>query len=222
MSAGLSASETAEIDKEVSREAQRINQELEIERILKSFKLNPFEVLDIDYGVDDKTIKAIYRKKSLLIHPDKVKHERAVEAFDLLKKAEAVLSTPEKRYKIDCVVSDARMFLIKDLKLPLGVHDDHPSIKELHPPFKLQVKEKMKHLMVEDELRRRRAIKTQLANEGAEARKKDEEIDSKKRKAEEKKDWESNRDNRISDWRSFQKGDKDKKKRKKEKMNVLG
>lgn len=158
MSAGLSASETAEIDKEVSREAQRINQELEIERILKSFKLNPFEVLDIDYGVDDKTIKAIYRKKSLLIHPDKVKHERAVEAFDLLKKAEAVLSTPEKRYKIDCVVSDARMFLIKDLKLPLGVHDDHPSIKELHPPFKLQVKEKMKHLMVEDELRRRRLV----------------------------------------------------------------
>ena len=67
-----------------------------------------------------------------------------VEAFDLLKKAESELSTPEKRYKVDCVVSDARMFLIKDLKLPLGVHDDHPSIKALHPPFKLQVKEKMK------------------------------------------------------------------------------
>ena len=65
MAQELSKAEIAEIDKEVSREAQRINQELEIERILKSFKLNPFDVLDIDYGVDDKTIKAIYRKKSL-------------------------------------------------------------------------------------------------------------------------------------------------------------
>ncbi len=27
-----------------------------------------------------------YRKKSLLIHPDKLKHERGIEAFDLLKK----------------------------------------------------------------------------------------------------------------------------------------
>ena len=27
-----------------------------------------------------------YRKRSLLIHPDKLKHERGIEAFDLLKK----------------------------------------------------------------------------------------------------------------------------------------
>ena len=56
---------TEDIDREVSREAQRINQEIEIERILRSFKLNPFDVLDIDYGIDEKSIKAIYRKKSL-------------------------------------------------------------------------------------------------------------------------------------------------------------
>lgn len=65
MAAELSKQEIADIDKEVSREAQRINQELEIERILRSFRLNPFDVLDIDYGVDEKSIKAIYRKKSL-------------------------------------------------------------------------------------------------------------------------------------------------------------
>lgn len=31
-----------------------------------------------------------YRKKSLLIHPDKLKHPRGIEAFDLLKKVTLV------------------------------------------------------------------------------------------------------------------------------------
>jgi DnaJ-class molecular chaperone len=35
-------------------------------------------------------IKKIYRKKSLLVHPDKCKHEKAQEAFDVLKKAQEV------------------------------------------------------------------------------------------------------------------------------------
>lgn len=122
------------------------------------------------------------------------------------------MNDPQRRYKIDCVVSDARTLLIKQLNLPVGVHDDHPTIKDMNPPFKVQVKMKMKDILIEDELRRRRlvyyiiyltfshydfsillfvrALKTQLANEGAEARKKDEEIEQKKRKIDEAKQWE--------------------------------
>jgi hypothetical protein len=36
------------------------------------------------------TLEKIYRKKSLLIHPDKLKHVRGVEAFDLLKKVRSI------------------------------------------------------------------------------------------------------------------------------------
>ena len=42
-------------------------------------------------------IDKIYRKKSLMIHPDRFKHPRGPEAFDLLKKAETELLDKEKR-----------------------------------------------------------------------------------------------------------------------------
>lgn len=43
----------------------------------------------------------IYRKKSLLIHPDRFKHPRGPEAFDLLKKAQTELLDAEKRKILD-------------------------------------------------------------------------------------------------------------------------
>lgn len=90
-------------------------------RIINAFKLNPYEILELNmmpsYTVTETEIRSsapsslhffkisiwnsvnpripgtesactdkTYRKKSLLIHPDKLKHARGIEAFDLLKK----------------------------------------------------------------------------------------------------------------------------------------
>jgi DnaJ family protein C protein 8 len=84
-------------------------------------------------------------------------------------------------------------------------------------------------------LRDNRAIKMNLANEGLEARKKDEEVAQRKRKAEEDKSWEGeskspfihnisdemvhlpfvdNREQRVDSWRSFASSSKKKKKTK--------
>lgn len=78
-----------------------------------------------------------------------------------------------------------------------------------------------------------------LANEGLEARKKDEEVATRKRKAEEDKQWEGtfslflflfpdclpddpleNREQRVDSWRSF--AGKDSRKKKKTKVAILG
>jgi DnaJ family protein C protein 8 len=45
-------------------------------------------------------------------------------------------------------------------------------------------------MLIDEEVRRRRAIKLNLANEGLEAQKKEEELNQKKRKAEDDKKWE--------------------------------
>lgn len=66
-----------------------VTRDAEVERVLRCFHLNPYEILDLDFtpgAVNDDIIRKTYRKRSLLIHPDKLKHPRAVEAFDLLKK----------------------------------------------------------------------------------------------------------------------------------------
>jgi DnaJ family protein C protein 8 len=80
----------------------------------------------------------------------------------------------------------------------------------LNPPFKTLLRAQSKELLIDEEVRRRksvhlfcvclpgpeapvlltRAIKMNLANEGLEARKKDEEVANRKRKAEDDKHWE--------------------------------
>ena len=57
-----------------------------------------------------------YRKKSLLIHPDKTKNPRAPDAFDRLKKAQTELMDEKHRARLDEAISDARLILMRENK----------------------------------------------------------------------------------------------------------
>lgn len=52
------------------------------------------------------------------------------------------------------------------------------------------VRAKSRDMLIEEEVRRRKAVKMNLANEGLEAKKKEDEVNNRKRKAEEDKNWE--------------------------------
>jgi DnaJ family protein C protein 8 len=54
--------------------------------------------------------------------------------------------------------------------------------------------------------------------EGAEAKRQEDAVSERKRKADEKERWEETREDRVTDWRKFQGG----KKKKSKKTNVLG
>ncbi|KAI0303793.1 DnaJ-domain-containing protein [Multifurca ochricompacta] len=209
----------AELDRLLNREASAIQRELEVDRILDAFKLNPYDILDLESSATAEDVKKKYRQLSLFIHPDKCPHPRAPEAFDILKKAENELGDTAKREELDAGINQARSLLLKGLSLPTSTPDDHPKLKGLTPPFKVQLRQKSKELLIEEELRRRRAIKMNLANEGFEARKKEEEATAKKRKAEEDVRWEENREQRVDSWRTFTNTSK---KKKKQKADVLG
>ncbi|KAK0469711.1 chaperone regulator [Desarmillaria tabescens] len=208
----------AELEKLLSREASAFQREVEVERILKALKLNPYDILDLDESATPDDIKKRYRQLSLFIHPDKCSHQRAPEAFDILKKAESELSDKAKREELDAIIKQARILVLKALSLPTSTPDSDPDLKSLNPSFKVRIRAQSKELLIDEEVRRRKAIKMNLANEGLEARKKDEEIASKKRKAEEDRQWEDNRDQRVDSWRSFT----NTKKKKKAKVNILG
>ena len=172
-------------------------------------------------------------------------------------KAESELGDTPKREELDAAINQARSTLLKALSLPTSTPDDHPKLQGLTPPFKAQLRQKSKEILIEEELRRRRcvncrpdimaildemldrrAIKMNLANEGFEARKKEEEVAAKKRKAENDAQWEGNaltfrtsalvvshlcfietREQRVDSWRSFTNTSK---KKKKQKADVLG
>lgn len=162
----------------------------------------------------DSDIKITYRKKSLLIHPDKTKNPRAPDAFDRLKKAQTELLDEKHRERLDEAIADARMLLIRDNKWTV----DSEELKT--EAFAKQWREKTREVLVDNEHRRRRQMKAQMQQEGREQRRADEELEERKRKRQHEQDWEATREERISSWRTFQKdkssgGGPEKKKKKK-------
>ncbi|KAF8825231.1 hypothetical protein HHX47_DHR7000429 [Lentinula edodes] len=210
----------AELEKLLSREASAFQREVEVERILKAFKLNPYDILDLDETATQDDIKKKYRQLSLFIHPDKTPHPRAPDAFDILKKAESELSEKAKRDELDALLSQARTLLVREMGWSSM---NSKAIKEIEASeevtalggvkvWRERVRAKTKELLIDEELRRRKALQLALANEGLEARKKDEEVATRKRKADDDKAWEANREQRVDSWRSFANTSKKKKK----------
>ncbi|OJJ44988.1 hypothetical protein ASPZODRAFT_43945, partial [Penicilliopsis zonata CBS 506.65] len=155
-----------------------------------------------------------YRKKSLLIHPDKTKNPAAPDAFDRLKKAQTTLMDEKAREQLDESIADARRLLIREHKYTL----DSPELKT--EEFKKEWRQKTVQVLMEEEARRRRQIKAKMQEEGREQRKEEEELEARKRKRDQDKAWEDTREERIESWRDWKKGVKksdDKKKKKKTK-----
>ena len=186
---------------DLERESKEFDKDTEIARINNAFRLNAYEILDLLPGVPDSDIKICYRKKSLLIHPDKTKNERAPDAFDRLKKAQDELLDEKHRARLDEAIADARQLILREKKWTV----DSPELQEEEFLKKLWPA-KTKWVLMDNELRRQRQAKAQMREEGRQQRKEDEEIAERKRKREDEQKWEATRDTRINSWRDFQKG----------------
>jgi len=189
-------------------EAKEWNKDAEIDRILKSFRLDAYAILDLQPGVPESDITKTYRSKSLIIHPDKTSNPRAPDAFDLLKKAQTELLDPKHRTSLDEAIADARMLVFRENKWTV----DSPEART--EDFARKVREKTREVLVENEQRRRRQVKAQMQEEGREQRKVEEEVENRKRRREREVEWEQGREDRIGSWRDFQKGGEKKKKKK--------
>lgn len=211
----------------LAKEEKEFNKDAEIDRILKSFQLDAYAVLDLQPGIPDSQIKAQYRTLSLLIHPDKTPNPSAPTAFDRLKKASSTLLDEKSRTHLDSCIADARSLLLRQRGLTI----DSPEAKDPDETFKKEWREWTKKVLVDEELRRKKQAKAQMQEEGREQRKQDEEIESRKRRREYETKWEETREGRIGSWREFQGGKKGSGKvngeegggkKKKQKLKVLG
>lgn len=184
----------------LEKEAKEFDKDAEIDRIIKAFRLDAYAVLDLQPGVPESDIKMCYRKKSLLIHPDKTRNPQAPDAFDRLKKAQTELMDEKHRARLDEAIADARMLLIRENKWTV----DSPELKEAG--FERKWRDKTREVLIDNEHRRRRQMKAQMQEEGREQKKQEQEVEERKRKRQHDQDWEATRDERISSWRTFQKG----------------
>ncbi|KAL9053753.1 MAG: hypothetical protein Q9162_004550 [Coniocarpon cinnabarinum] len=201
---------------DLDRESKEFDKDAEIDRINGAFRLNAYEILDLLPGVPDSDIKICYRKKSLLIHPDKTSNPKAPDAFDRLKKAQEELMDEKHRAKLDEAIADARQLVMREQKWHVDSAElqEEEFLRELWP-------QKTKWVLMDNEVRRQRQAKAQMREEGRQQRKEDEEMRERKRKRDEEVKWEKGREDRIGSWRDFQKGMKSGGKKKK-KMDVIG
>ncbi|KJX92524.1 DnaJ-domain-containing protein [Zymoseptoria brevis] len=216
---------TAEQEKEdaaflenLARDSKEFDKDSEIERIRLAFRANAYDVLDLQPGVPPEDIKKAYRKKSLLIHPDKTSNPNAQDAFDRLAKAYQYLLDEKKRPLLDEAYGDARMLVMRDL----GLSANDEEVKDPDVDFVKKWKDKVKWVLADMEARRQRQMKAQMQEEGRAQRKEDEEIAERKRKRDHEQEWEKTRDERIGSWRDFQKKKDGEKTGKKKKMKTLG
>ena len=144
-------------------------------------------------------IKAQYRKKSLLIHPDRTPNPQAPDAFDRLKKAQDTLLDDKRREHLDQAFTDARRLLIRERKW--GLSDER--LKSA--AFLRDWRDKTREVLIETELRKRRIEKARMEEEGRQKRKLEEQVEEKRKKREADKAWEDSRDTRVGNWREYRK-----------------
>ena len=104
------------------------------------------------------------------------------------------------RARLDEAIADARMLLIRENKWTV----DSEELKT--DEFRRMWRDKSREVLIDNEHRRRRQMKAQMQEEGREQKKQEQEVEERKRKRQHDQDWEATRDERISSWRTFQKG----------------
>jgi DnaJ homolog subfamily C member 8 len=188
----------------LEKESKEWDKDAEIARILNAFKLDAYAVLDLQPGVPESEIKAAYRKKSLLIHPDKTTNPSAPAAFDKLKKAQTELMDENARARLDEAIADARTLLMRKHKW--SVDDDEMKPHSMSDETRAEWRQLTVEVLIDNEVRRRKQARVQMQEEGREQAKVEEEMEQRKRKREFEQAWENTRDNRIQSWRTFSKG----------------
>ncbi|KAJ1559460.1 hypothetical protein HK405_010555 [Cladochytrium tenue] len=149
------------------------------------------EVLNLDprcwtaSTLDMREIKLSYRKKSLLLHPDKCRHPRGPEAFEMLKSAETEITEDARRAWLVAVVAEARQIVFRRKRIvSLPSFERQPDeANELAALIRLETRRLLADqgnrdsIRIKNEVERRAAEQLQMAEE-------------KKRKAEHDKQWE--------------------------------
>lgn len=176
------------------------------------YNLNPFVVLDLPHTADAAEIGRRYKALSLLLHPDKNPSiEQAQAAFDIVKDAKTqLLQDPDKaqhvRDLVDTGYAQGKGQWERDRKIA-GCASAFASLQDYQ--------EKATYKLFADlEVKRRRAEKNTRAYEQREKEQEDAAVTSEQKERQFHKQWkkEDRVDQRIGNWRDFQK----KKKRKTE------
>nr|CCA25587.1 Heat shock protein 40 like protein putative [Albugo laibachii Nc14] len=166
--------------------------------------LNPYRVLMLEPEATEDDIKQHYRKISTLVHPDKCFHPQAREAFEEVKKAYNVLLNTDRRKTFSQLILNTRTQVEKEKrqKLKKGVSDLEP--------LDQAIEKGVLKAFADMEKRRLNIQKREVAQRRREAFQNEKEELKLTEGFKREKSWaqEDRRENRVGNWRDFQKVNK--------------
>ncbi|PRW44555.1 J domain-containing spf31 [Chlorella sorokiniana] len=203
--------------KEFYTDLKDAEREGEVNRILSAFKLNPFEQMNLHNDATPEEVRRQYRKISLMVHPDKCKHPRAKDAFEVIGAAQKAILDEEQRKKLDFLLDHAKEEVKKEWKKAAkgdaatrlaalmneegkqGVEAAYEQTEEFHEAWRLKARD----VLARAEWRRRKLTKRIEEEETRAKAEYKEEREAAKAQAKHEKKWEKTRDERVGSWRDF-------------------
>jgi len=206
--------------KEIEKRDSVLTPVQQIERLLRPGStyrnLNPFEVLQVEPETGIEDIKKMYRKLSILVHPDKNQDdaERAQQAFEAVNRAWKTLENEETRQKCMEIIEEAkgRTDIMLAEKRKKAKKEGRDTIPEDDPAKYRHAIHVLTMKLFADMERKRRELAERDQEERK--RKREQEIDEEEKQKVQKewqKNFEESRQNRVDSWVSFQANTKKKK-----------
>lgn len=202
-----------DFEKYLSEKELIVKKDSEIERILKCNEWDYIDILEINPFKDTENLeqnaKRTYRKKTLLIHPDKVSNPQAPLAFDRLKKSEQVLCAEVT--KVESLDNDTEKSLAQEKRRLLEAYKEAKTrvLNRNDLPEDISDKdlEEIKHQvhMLLDAVFKEEEIEKGFQRD-QDMKKRNEELRIRKEREMKKKiesKWEDDRDERVQNWRSY-------------------
>lgn len=201
----------------------------EVRRIKGAMIINPLQILGLRTDATGTDVRAQYKRLSMLVHPDKCASdfiEEARSAFERLNAARDELLDDTKRGELNELIVQARDKIIAKRQAASGkpavaaaaavsgsdeaapdaslATADHSK----DPKFEEEVARELQEILIEIEFRRKVMLRTAAQREAQEAEERAKRRAQTQEKANDEKEWEQSRENRVNDWRSFISGNK--------------
>eukprot|EP01068_Selenidium_serpulae_P014605 Selendium_serpulae@DN6118_c0_g1_i1.p2 len=166
---------------------------------------NAYEILLLSPESTEEDLKKMYRKISLLVHPDKCSNPLAQEAFQVITKAYEELQKPEYKDKYARVIKEAERRVIAlrkaENKRRVALRAELLSLEsDAIQPFIIAMCDKM---LSELEEHKQYAEKVRGANERFEQMEEERVEAEEQHEKEERREWEQTRNTRVAGWRNF-------------------
>ena len=72
--------------RKLSQKDTKFNQDHQLDRLLNNTFVNPYDILEVGPEASEPEIKKKFRMLSILVHPDKARHnDKEADAFNLLQ-----------------------------------------------------------------------------------------------------------------------------------------